>query len=314
PTLDQVLARAMAKEREQRFGSCVEFAAAVQDALHGRPSAEAARTAETIVAQGYPTPSQQAAAAQHFTAPPTVIGAGSPMVAQTPATAMASMQTPPGSLPAAAVPPGSVPAGAIPSTAIPGTPFPPAPPRKASGRGALIIGLGSVVTVLALAVAVVMYKVYDSAHPSWSSDEQRIAAAFPKLVPGKTRQPGWHDTTCDGYSDSHEKAAISCVSANKDFSLTLRYFDTPEAADQDFQLPGPGNNALYTHEQLRIEIHPDVPRTDDADFHRPRQSAQQDLHRIQHGFRPQPVHGGNRARDPLQRRSEAVPLEVHAAR
>lgn len=265
PALDRVLSRAMAKQREQRFDSCVEFAAAVQNALQGRPSAEAARTAETIVAQGNPTASQQAKAAPQFTAPPTVVGAGSPMVAQTPAAAMPSMQTPPGSLPAAAVPAGSVPTGsiparAIPSTAIPGTPFPAAPPREASGCRTVIIGLGSIVTVLALAMAgVVGYAVYDSKYPSWSRDEQRIAATFPKLVPGKPKVPGWHDTTCDGYADSHEKAAIYCFSANKDFSFTLRYFDTPEDADQDFQLPAPGNNALYTHEQLRTEIHPDVP-------------------------------------------------------
>uniref|UniRef100_UPI000B25BBF5 hypothetical protein n=1 Tax=Nocardia pseudovaccinii TaxID=189540 RepID=UPI000B25BBF5 len=59
--------------------------------------------------------------------------------------------------------------------------------------------------------------------------------------------PGWHDTTCD----SHEKAVINCVSANTDFSLTLAYFDTPEAADRDIHAPS-------THEQLRTEIHPDV--------------------------------------------------------
>ncbi|WP_433629755.1 serine/threonine protein kinase [Nocardia sp. CA-120079] len=243
PALDQVLARGMAKQREQRFGSCVEFAAAVQDALQRRTSAETARTAETVVAQGYPTASQQAKAAQHFTAPPTAIGAGSPMVAQTPAAAMPSMQTPPGSPPAVAVP-----AGAIPSTAFPGTRYPTAPPRKASGRRALFIGLGSVVMVPVLAVAVMFCAaLYDSKYPSWNSDEQRIAAAFPKLVPGKPKQPGWHDTTCD----SHEKAVIYCVSANTDFSLTLAYFDTPEAADQHIHAPS-------THEQLRTEIHPDV--------------------------------------------------------
>ncbi|MET8871794.1 protein kinase [Nocardia sp. NPDC004604] len=252
PALDQVLARGMAKEREQRFGSCAEFAAAVQDALHGRPSAEAARTAETMVAQGYPTVSQQEAAPQ-FTAPPTVVGAGSPMVAQTPAAAMPSMQTPPGSLPAAAVPAGSIPAQSIPSTAIPGTPFPAAPPREASGCRTVIIGLGSIVTVLALAMAgVVGYAAYDSKHPSWSSDQQRIAAAFPKLVLGKPKQAGWHDTTCQGSSDDYEKAEIYCVSADKNFRLTLRYFDTPEAANQDIHAPS-------THEQPRTEIHPDVP-------------------------------------------------------
>ncbi|MFE9321917.1 serine/threonine protein kinase [Nocardia sp. NPDC052278] len=235
PALDQVLARGMAKQREQRFGSCVEFAAAARDALQGLPT-ETARAAETIVAQGYPTASPQAAA-QHFTAPPTVIGAGSPMVAQIPAAAMPSMQNPPESRPA----------GAIPSTAFPGTSFPAVPPRKPSGRRSLI-GLGSVVTVLALAVAgVVGYAAYDSKPPSWSSDQQRIAAAFPKLVPGKPKQPGWHDTTCDNY----EKAVIHCVSANTDFSLTLAYFDTPEAADQHIHAPS-------THEQLRTEIHPDV--------------------------------------------------------
>lgn len=243
PALDQVLARGMAKEREQRFGSCVEFAAAVQDALPRRSSAE------TIVAQGYPTASQQTTAAQHFTAPPTAMGARSPMIAQTPAAAMPSMQTPPG----------SIPAGAIPSTRIPRTPFPAVPPHKPSGcRRALILALGSVVMVPVLAVAVMFCAaLYDSKHPSWSSDEQRIAAAFPKLVLGKPKQPGWHDTTCGEYSSNYEKAAISCVSADENFRLTLRYFDTPEAADKDIRLPG--GNGPSTHEQLRTEIHPDVP-------------------------------------------------------
>ncbi|WP_433715735.1 hypothetical protein ACQP2U_18180 [Nocardia sp. CA-084685] len=104
-------------------------------------------------------------------------------------------------------------------------------------------------TVLALAVAgVVVYAAYDSKPPSWSGDQQRIAAAFPKLVPSKPKQPGWHDTTCD---NNYGKAAIYCVSANTDFSLTLTYFDTPEAADQHIHAPS-------THEQLRTEIHPDV--------------------------------------------------------
>ncbi|MGW4772879.1 hypothetical protein ACWEO2_33190, partial [Nocardia sp. NPDC004278] len=269
PTLDQVLARAMAKEREQRFGSCVEFAAAVQDALR-RPSAEAARTAETIVAQGYPTPSQPAA--PQFTTPPTVIGAGVPTVAQTPSAAIPSMQTPPGSRPAAAVPAGSIPARAIPPTAIPGTPFPAAPPREASGCRTVIIGLGSIVAVLALAMAgVVGYAAYDSKHPSWSSDEQRIAAAFPKLVSSKPKQPGWHDTTCGKYADNQAKATIYCDSANKDFSLTLRYFDTAKAADQDIQLPG--GTQPSTHEQLRTEIHPDVPEPMKLKFSDPDESS-----------------------------------------
>ncbi|MEV6137061.1 protein kinase [Nocardia sp. NPDC051990] len=243
PALDQVLAQGMAKEREQRFGSCVEFAAAVQDALQGRTPAETTRTTETIVVQGYPTASQQATTAKHFTAPPTIVGAGSPMVAQTPAAAMPSTLTPPGSLPAEA----------IPSTEIPGAPFPATPPRKARGRRALIIELVTIVTVTLF----VGYVAYDSMSPRWSSDEQRIAAAFPKLVPGKPKQPGWHDTTCKKNYDKSQKAIIDCVSANEDFSLTLRYFDTAEAADQDIRLPG--GNALYTHEQLRTEIHPDLP-------------------------------------------------------
>ncbi|MEV4129254.1 serine/threonine-protein kinase [Nocardia sp. NPDC049707] len=243
PALDQVLARGMAKECEQRFDSCVEFAAAAQDALQGRPSAETTRTTETIVVPGHPTASQQATTARNFAAPPTEIDAGSPMVAQTPSAAMASTQTSPGSLPA----------GAIPSTVIPGTPPPARPPRKARGRRALIIELVTIVTVTLF----VGYVAYDSMTPGWSSDEQRIAAAFPKLVPGKPKQPGWHDTTCQKNYDKSQKAIIDCVSANEDFSLTLRYFDTAEAAAKDIQLPG--GNAPYPHEQLRTEIHPDVP-------------------------------------------------------
>ncbi|WP_051187220.1 serine/threonine-protein kinase [Nocardia tenerifensis] len=44
--LDDVISRAMAKQRQDRFDSCAEFAAAATAALHGRPSS---RTAPTVL-------------------------------------------------------------------------------------------------------------------------------------------------------------------------------------------------------------------------------------------------------------------------
>lgn len=51
PQFDEVLARAMAKQREDRFGSCSEFAAAAVAASHGRPAAPQ-RVAPTMVNRG----------------------------------------------------------------------------------------------------------------------------------------------------------------------------------------------------------------------------------------------------------------------
>ncbi|MFE9575945.1 serine/threonine-protein kinase [Nocardia sp. NPDC006044] len=46
--LDDVIGRAMAKQRHERFASCSEFAEAAQDALSGRPAVAGYRTAPTV--------------------------------------------------------------------------------------------------------------------------------------------------------------------------------------------------------------------------------------------------------------------------
>ncbi|WP_084654609.1 serine/threonine-protein kinase [Nocardia altamirensis] len=60
PPLDDVIARAMAKQRQDRFATCREFAAAATSALHGQRVALGARLAPTALnsrpAPGSPTP------------------------------------------------------------------------------------------------------------------------------------------------------------------------------------------------------------------------------------------------------------------
>ncbi|MEV6554814.1 serine/threonine-protein kinase [Nocardia sp. NPDC051756] len=56
--LDDVIGRAMAKQRHERFASCSEFAEAAKDALFGRPAVAGYRTAPTVLnTRPEPTPS-----------------------------------------------------------------------------------------------------------------------------------------------------------------------------------------------------------------------------------------------------------------
>ncbi|MEU7221596.1 serine/threonine protein kinase [Nocardia iowensis] len=71
PALDDVIIRAMAKQRDERFGSCREFTSAAWDSRHVRPGAAhvlAAPTALNQNRQSRPTSAHAAAAVEHSAA------------------------------------------------------------------------------------------------------------------------------------------------------------------------------------------------------------------------------------------------------
>ncbi|MFE9575464.1 protein kinase [Nocardia sp. NPDC006044] len=113
PALDEVIARAMAKRPDERFGSCREFTTAAWESLHGRPpsrmAAAPARIAPTALnqhTQGRQAPIARPAQTPHLAPAPSNSSAPSPK----PATPNDSA-TPNGSAPShnAATPNGSAP-------------------------------------------------------------------------------------------------------------------------------------------------------------------------------------------------------------
>ncbi|MEV0028025.1 protein kinase [Nocardia sp. NPDC050793] len=190
PALDAVLDRALAKRPADRFDSCAEFAAAVQQALRGPVSAPHA------VAQSRPHPMGPPGSA------PNPMPVAHPPRYVQPAPHYANSAVPPG------YPPGY---GAVPAGFRPPVP----PRRRGSGPKVLVLILGLVFTLVAGCGAFVWTD--DS---TWVSqltgrskghkDLSEMSAAFPRMLPSDNRQKG------EGYNGS----PCSPISEWKDWRAT----------------------------------------------------------------------------------------------
>ncbi|MGV9724114.1 protein kinase domain-containing protein [Nocardia beijingensis] len=195
PALDAVIAKAMAKRPDDRFVSCAEFASAARRALTEPAATVVAaqyqpQPAPTVLAQpSYPVPEASpptyvpTAAAPGYTAPP-----------QYTPNPMGGQQFPASSGYAGAAPPPSYPAAPPHSAAPIGYP-PHQPSYPAQGRSntGLIVTIVLVIVALLVGVGIFVAKVgfSDSASPldlatkapSGPSDADKLAKAFPKLLP-----------------------------------------------------------------------------------------------------------------------------------
>ncbi|MBB5917246.1 serine/threonine protein kinase [Nocardia transvalensis] len=190
--LDAVLARGMAKEREQRFGSCGEFAAAVWEALSGR-SAVVPLPPETAVRQ-------HVSAGQRYLPPPSA--------------SLPGYSSPPRIEPGQPVRRGR--RGALAAAIV----------------AVLVVGAGvtyalreSTTKSIADSPGIGAESVPEttvSSHPGgWSDSEQVVVQAFPKVFSDPVNRKDWRGADCTGTTTGQtpEKSGITCTAA--DFTLSI---------------------------------------------------------------------------------------------
>jgi serine/threonine-protein kinase len=160
--LDQVIARAMAKDRDERYSSCEELIAAARAAALGR-----APTAARLVPAEEPPP---AAAAPE--APPADAGPPAPPAEAPPE---------PGPQPEAAEPPvpASVPVAASEPPPPPPPPWPAGPGRRDRGRLILVAALAAGLAAAAAAVAVYFATRSDSGHEAAGGGQATLTVTEP---------------------------------------------------------------------------------------------------------------------------------------
>lgn len=206
--LDGVFARAMAKNREDRFGSCGEFAAAAAEGLRG-VSPTYSRSAPTVLRQE-PEYAQASAASQ----PQYPVAQPYQLPDFPPAHSHPRYPQP--------QPPTPYPAqrqhGVVPGPAA-------APVRRrVSWTRRILSGVG----VALVAVAVIGYVKFDefrAAVARWGDEYQDIAAAFPELLPSSAVSPGWLGTDCSsGSSGDGRMHNLSCSDNDIGIKFKVRRF------------------------------------------------------------------------------------------
>jgi len=237
PALDAVLNRALSKRLEERFDSCTEFAAAVQQAMQvSAPNlAQVPRAPMSPPAvphpqaQPYPNPAPASAAA-----PPQP---GAYQFAQRPSPYPSYQRPGPG--------------WAAPATPRPGYPGPGAirpPRRRGSGLKIALVVIGLVLVLLA-GVAVWAWNSESlqsiTGRTPGHKDLAAMHTAFPRMVPdGVETGDGYQDATCFAYPEWYDflaskgyeaafspwQARWSC-SGNTNSALSYAFYSYPSAAE-----------------------------------------------------------------------------------
>lgn len=213
--LDEVIARGMAKQPGERFGSCGEFVSAARTALSG--AAVSYRSAPTVSAQPHSVPAHSVPvhSVPVHSAPPTWVRPGVP-----PGQPVPVIRQPPG--------------------------WP--PPQRAAGRGArrALIVVGAVLAaVMVCGVGGVLFLpglIAQLNTSEWGSRNQAIADTFPELVSAREYGKGWRGLQCNAVIPSRapglvlEDAGVfdnglRCDDENIDNLVMVFDFGSPDRAD-----------------------------------------------------------------------------------
>ncbi|MFD4403338.1 serine/threonine-protein kinase [Nocardia sp. NPDC058499] len=227
--LDEVIARAMAKQPDERFASCGEFVAAARAAFAVEFAPAPRRVAPTVLAQPLSAPSHPVAT--------TPVSPGAPVPVQS----IPSMQYVPG--------------------------LPSSRPARRGPRKALIAvgGILGVIVVLGVAAATFLPGLiaqWDTRE--WGSRNQALAETFPQLVSSREFGKGWLELQCIAaipgqapgllLEDNVYVNGISCEDADISHYIKVFDFGSPDAAkayiDGTAALPGA---------RVWNERHPDLP-------------------------------------------------------
>lgn len=241
--IDAVIARALAKDPAERFGSCAEFAEAAIGALGSapRPTAQASN------------PSPQAQVLRES-------GSQWPVTQSDSRPTMATLVAPPNSaprLPLAGGPGRGGPAGSSASPHRGATP----PPRKAvSSRwralAVTLLVLAMVTGVGIVGVGAIYWKFVRPTRvppaPTWGAHES-VASGFTDLIPIRPDGRGWRDASCSATpslvvlpGDPAPLRQITCTDAN---GVLAWYTEYPTAADAEAYL------ARHTTEDTIRQLH-----------------------------------------------------------
>ncbi|RMI31021.1 serine/threonine protein kinase [Nocardia stercoris] len=222
PALDAVLARAMAKQAEDRFASCADFAVAVSNAFAGQPVPLPIRAAPTVVYEPAPaavTP-YPAAPAPHQAAP----GTAAPHLAA------------PG--PGAPYRPDRGSAPPYPAYGYPAPgPIASARPRRPRRTGRWIavtlVALLAIAGAAVTAAALNWQRIQDMSLSDWDVQERPLVHAFPHLISAKNKGTGWHGTYCErtsGPGQVNIETAIYCQTSGITLTIEIYEFQTPADA------------------------------------------------------------------------------------
>ncbi|WP_258080857.1 serine/threonine-protein kinase [Nocardia nova] len=221
PVLDPVLARAMAKQPHERYGSCSEFVTQVREALSGNGSGS--------VRDRYRAPaSTDIPHAETYHSGPRGVSRASGHAPWE----STSRSQPPVHEPAAE------PAGRPPSLlSVHGRP--PTPPgRFGVGRPKAWIrwGAAAAVVVIVSAAAVLAVGKWSSGGsaigPGWGTKYQLIADSFPRLVSARPGETGWQATRCAVDPTADGRTAIACDNPDRDLRVELVDLENGDAATE----------------------------------------------------------------------------------
>ncbi|MFE7718996.1 protein kinase [Nocardia rhizosphaerihabitans] len=242
--IEAVIARALAKDPAERFGSCAEFAEAAIGAVGSapRPTAQASNPS---------VPQAQA---------PRESGSQWPVAQSDSRPTMATLVAPPNSAPQLPLPGGPGWGGPAGSSASPHRGATP-PPRKAvSSRwralAVTLLVLAMVAGVGIVGVGAIYWKFVRPTRvppaPTWGAHES-VASGFTDLIPIRPDGRGWRDASCSATpslvvlpGDPAPLRQITCTDAN---GVLAWYTEYPTAADAEAYL------ARHTTEDTIRQLH-----------------------------------------------------------